>query len=183
MKTVFTILAVVFVQLTAQSQVKNWKDLLDKTFAEFKGCNTSADKTICQSFTAKGVRSMYNINDFYAASSKTDMTPFEMLETISKSSKWTKLGMAYEGSVLSKAQDLSNAGKTVLVIYKGESPSDTHISIVLPGALQTSGSWGIKVPNVAAFFTHKPENSFVNKGLSYAYSKSMMLQLEVYSRN
>ncbi|MEQ9168773.1 MAG: hypothetical protein RLO12_21125, partial [Fulvivirga sp.] len=88
-----------------------------------------------------------------------------------------------KSETLVKAQELSNSGKAVLVVLKGDTPADAHVSLLLPGDLQNSGSWAMRVPNVSAFFTHNPDNSFVNKSISYAYTKSMMLNLEIYARN
>lgn len=183
MKIVLTIICLILFQFTAVSQPKNWEGTFKQILTDFNDCMSTGDKTDCQTYTAKTIRQVYNINDFYSTSSKSDMTPYEMMEFVSTSSKWTKLGQAYQREVISKAQELTNAGKVVLVILKGSSPADAHVSLVLPGDLQTSGSWGMKVPNVAAFFTHNPTNSFVNKSISYAYTKGMMLQLEVYTRD
>jgi hypothetical protein len=182
MKTILTA-AFFLIHLTAFSQAKNWEATLNQALQDFKTCMTAENKTVCQTYTAKAIKQVYSVTDFYQASSKSDMTPFEIQEFISNSSRWTNLGQAFKPEVLSKAQELSNAGKLVLVILKGDSPADAHVSLVLPGDLQASGSWGMSVPNVAAFFTHNPGNSFVNKSVSYAYTKGMILQLEVYARN
>ncbi len=182
MKNIFFV-ALFLIQLTASAQIKNWETTLNQTLQDFKTCMSSENKTVCQTYTAKAIKQVYNINDFFQASSKSDMTPVEIQEFITSSSKWTKLGQAFKPEVISKAQELCNAGKPVLVILKGEDSADAHVSIVLPGELQTSGSWGMRVPNVSAFFTHNPSNSFVNKSISYAYTKGMILQLEIYARN
>ncbi len=183
MKNIFLALCLFLIQFAAPAQVKNWEETLNQTLRDFKACMSKENKTVCQTYTAKAIKQVYTINDFYQASSKTDMNPFEIQAYITNSSAWTKLGQAFKPEVMSKAQGLCNAGKPVLIILRGEGPADAHVSLVLPGDLQTSGSWGMRVPNVAAFFTHNPENSFVNKSISYAYTKGMLLQLEVYARN
>lgn len=183
MKSIFTAVCLCLIHFTALSQAKNWEETLNQTLQDFKTCMSTENKTVCQTYTASAIKQVYSINDFYQAATKSDMAPIEIQQFITTSSKWKKLGQAFEPEVLSKAQELCNAGKPVLVILKGDSPADAHVSLVLPGDLQMSGSWGMRVPNVAAFFTHNPANSFVNKSISYAYTKGMILQLEVYARN
>jgi hypothetical protein len=182
MRTLLTVLSLVLCHTLAMSQTQNWEQTLNQSMNEFKSCMSAEDKTVCQTYTAKAIKQVHKINDFYNATSKTDMSPFEIQEFIKESANWTLVGPAYKSETLVKAQELCNSGKVVLVVLKGDSPADTHVSLVLPGDLQNSGSWAMRVPNVSAFFTHNPDNSFVNKSISYAYTKSMMLQLEVYSR-
>lgn len=183
MKSIASAFLLFLIQLTALSQPTNWETTLNQALSDFKTCMTTEDKVVCQTYTAKIINQFYSIPDFKNASSKNDMTPVEMQSFISTSSKWTKLGEAFQPDVFSKAQELCNAGKLVLVVLEGGNPADAHVSLMLPGRLQTSGSWGMRVPNVAAFFTHKPDHSFVNKSISYAYTKGMLLQLAVYTRN
>lgn len=183
MKPTFTLICILIFQINAISQSANWEQTLNQTLGEFKTCMANDDKVVCQTYTAKAIRQVYKINDFYNASSKTDMSPFEIQEFVKGSPQWTAVGPAYKSETLVKAQELSNSGKAVLVVLKGDTPADAHVSLLLPGDLQNSGSWAMRVPNVSAFFTHNPDNSFVNKSISYAYTKSMMLNLEVYARN
>lgn len=182
MKTLITVLSLLLFQALALSQSQNWEQTLNQNLNDFKGCMTTDDKTVCDGYTAKSIRQVYKINDFYNSSSKTDMSPYEIQEFVRGSANWTAVGPAYKSENLIKAQELSNAGKVVLVVLKGDTPADAHVSLLLPGELQNSGSWAMRVPNVSAFFTHKPDNSFVNKSISYAYTKGMMLKLEIYSR-
>ena len=182
MKTILAIACIILLHFNGRAQGANWEQTLNQTMGEFKTCMSSEDKNVCQTYTARAIRQVYKINDFYNSSSKTDMSPFEIQEFVKGSSNWTDVGQAYKSETLIKAQELSNSGKAVLVVLKGNTPADAHVSLLLPGELQNSGSWAMRVPNVSAFFTHNPDNSFVNKSISYAYTKGMMLNLEIYAR-
>ena len=110
------------------------------------------------------------------------MTGTEITEFLENSSQWTKIGFAYTQQNLTKAQELANSGKAVVAIYIGEDNLG-HVSIILPGELTTSGSWGLKVPNSASFFMNTPQQSYLNKPLSYAFTRNMIKNVIIYSRN
>ncbi len=179
----FTILILITIVQFSFAQDDTLKASLNQTLTDFKNCMSSESKTVCEGYTSKALIQVFNISDFYNSTNQKEMSPFEIQQFVSKSSQWTKLGSVYQVDVLTKAQELSNAGKAVIVILEDDSPTNVHVSIVLPGNLQTSGSWGRRVPSVAAFFTHDPDKSFVDKSISYAYTKNMMLKLQVYARN
>lgn len=84
--------------------------------------------------------------------------------------------------ILNKAQSLANAKKAVVAIYQNAVGAG-HLVLVIPGEVQQSGSWGLQVPNVASFFLPEPERSFVDKGLSYAFTKNMIRDIAIYVRN
>ncbi len=92
--------------------------------------------------------------------------------------KWTALGPAYNQAALEKAQQCANASQAVVALYT--TSNGVHIAVILPGTLKYSGSWGFNVPNSASFFSHEPEKSYVNKGLSYGFSKSMIKDITLY---
>lgn len=183
MRLLLTILILITINQISIAQDNAWKSKLNQTLTDFKTCMSTESKTVCDGYTSKAIKQVYNVNDFYNSATQNEMSPYEIQQFVSKSSEWTKLGPAYQVAVLTKAQELSNSGKAVIVILEDDTPANVHVSVVLPGALQSSGSWAMRVPSVAAFFTHNPGNSFVDKSISYAYTKSMMLQLQVYSKN
>ena len=178
-KLVF-VLSIISTSVFAQSQL--WKNSLNQTLSEFKSCMASEGKLQCDGYTSKAIREVYNIKEFKNKADQSDMSPYEIQQYASKSTEWVKLGPAYNSETLRKAQQLSNEGKAVIVVLEDELPSNVHVSVILPGELQSSGSWGMRVPSVSAFFTHNPGNSFVDKSISYAYTKSMMLKLQVYAK-
>ncbi len=71
---------------------------------------------------------------------------------------------------LTQAQQLANEKKAVVAVYQNAN-SVGHVALVLPGNLEASGSWGLSVPNAASFFLPEPSRSFVNKGLSFAFTQ------------
>ena len=94
---------------------------------------------------------------------------------------WTMLGHVYEQSTLTTAQDYANAKKAVVAVYTNASGIG-HVVVITPGQLQSSGSWGLNVPSVASFLPSQPEKSFIDKGLSFAFAKSMMKDIVIYAK-
>jgi hypothetical protein len=91
------------------------------------------------------------------------------------------LGKAYEQAVLNSAQEMANNHRAVIAVYEGPGGEVKHIALILPGALHFSGSWGFSVPNSASFFLTAPEKSYMDKGLSYAFTKNMVKDVTLYA--
>ena len=83
---------------------------------------------------------------------------------------------------MNTAQELANNKTAVVAVYM-KSDQDGHVSIILPGQLNPSGSWGFSVPNSASFFVNDPNKSYIGKGLSYAFTKSMLKDVVLFARN
>ncbi|MEM8568543.1 MAG: hypothetical protein AAGF85_18950 [Bacteroidota bacterium] len=164
----------------AQTITSNWQNKLETALSDFKSCMAQNDNISCKSAVGESIKSIYNINDFYNNGHATAM---EIANAIDNKTTWKKLGQAYNQEVLTQAQELANSKKPVLAVYKGEDGITAHVVMILPGELQPSGSWNLRVPTVASFFTHEPEKSFVDKSLAYAFSKTMLLRIELYARN
>jgi hypothetical protein len=79
------------------------------------------------------------------------------------------------------SQEHANAKKAVVAVYMNAAGVG-HVVIITPGQLQSSGSWGLSVPNVVSFFPSQPEKSFVDKGLSFAFGKNLMKDITIYAR-
>lgn len=167
----------------AQNLNDNWKQDLSASLEEFLKCtNTNAGSSECKQFTGNSLSTVYTINDFYSEKLGRSLFVNEISDLLN-TDKWTLLGKAYDQKALSEAQTLSNAKKAVVAVYRDIEGVGLHVAIILPGELVASGSWGFKVPNSASFFTSTPEKSFVSKGLSYAFSKNQIKNIELYSRN
>ncbi|MEM6362391.1 MAG: hypothetical protein AAFX57_15265 [Bacteroidota bacterium] len=183
MKTlVFSLFISVTFGHLATAQSSDWKQLLQQELEEFKACMKQSDNIKCRSAIGETIKAVYNIDDFYLSATGTNSTALEIANSIESKSAWKKLGQAYIQEVLTEAQELANRKKPVLAIYKGEDGLSAHVVLVLPGGLKPSGSWGLNVPMVASFFTHDPEKSFIDKSLAYAFSKNMLLRIELYAR-
>lgn len=106
----------------------------------------------------------------------------EIAEYLESSSQWTLLGHAYEQEALNKAQNYANTRKAAVAVYLNEEGLG-HVSFILPGDMNPSGSWGFNVPNSASFFMSTPQKSYVDKGLSYAFDRSLIKDVLIYGRN
>lgn len=163
---------------TAQTISSDWESKLGVILSNFKSCMEQSENTACRSTIGKSIKEIYSINDF-----QNSGTALEIANSIESKGNWKNLGQAYNQEVLTQAQKLANQKKPVLAVYKGEEDLAAHVVLILPGDLEPSGSWGLQVPMVASFFTHQPEKSFVDKTLAYAFSKTMLLRIELYARN
>lgn len=178
-RILFTVLLLV-VELTSfgQSLNDNLRKDLEATLKQFQACSGAE----CSKFIGESLNTVYGVNDFYSTTQKRFMMATEIANFLKNSKAWKNLGPVYDQQTLTKAQEQANAKKAVVAVYMNEAGVG-HVVVILPGTLQTSGSWGLKVPNVASFFTTQPDKSFVDKALSYAFSKGMMKDILIYSRN
>lgn len=185
MKNWFTIIVFFFYSLSySQSINSNWKQELTNEFDQFRACENTAETGInpCNKFIGRSLRTVYKVNDFYAKELGRYMLVSEIEGFLKDSKRWTLLGHGYEQEALNKAQDYANAKKAVVAVYLNEENLG-HLAIILPGALQPSGSWGFQVPNSAAYFMSEPEKSYMNKGLSYSFPRNLIKEVLIYGRN
>jgi hypothetical protein len=168
----------------AQQLNAGWEKQLSQMLEEFKACAPDAEngQNRCQQFTAQCFSTVYNVKDFYASADKRYMNLPEMVAYLQQSGKWTALGAGYDPKVLANAQTYANEGKAVVAVYMSEEQLG-HASIILPGELKLSGTWGVKVPNSASFFTYNPTNSYLHKSLAYAYERANLGKVQLYVKN
>jgi hypothetical protein len=167
----------------AQNLNQKWSEELSTEVDAFKKCRNDDEQTInpCSKSIGESFNMVYRVNDFFIKNEARYMTGTEISEFLQTSSQWTKIGFAYTQENLTKAQELANSGKAALAIYMGEDNLG-HVSIILPGELTPSGSWGLKVPNSASFFINSPQQSYLNKTLSYAFTRNMIKGVILYAR-
>lgn len=168
----------------SQSINTNWKNDLNTSLQQFMSCKgTTADGTNpCHKYIGESLNVVYKINDFYSQKLGRFMVTSEIADFLKDNKQWTKLGPAYDQNVLKNAQDQANDKKAVVAVYMNTDGLG-HLAMILPGELQSSGSWGLTVPNSASFLVTQPQNSYVGKGLSYAFGKGMLKDVILYSRN
>ena len=167
-----------------QSINSRWQQGLTKELEQFKACDTTHLSGInpCNMYVGQALKTVYQINDFYLKEQGRYMLISEMSEFLKDNKKWTLLGHGYEQKALTEAQDYANSNKAVVAIYLNNEGLG-HLSIITPGELKTSGLWGFMVPNSASFFLSKPDLSYIDKGLSYAFSKNLIKGVLIYGRN
>ncbi len=176
------ILAFVFIvsSSNAQSINSNWKQDMNSLLEKFMTCTTSgSDNATCSAFISESINKVYKITGLYSDKSKRYLQLKEVAKNFDDASQWTPLGHAYDQKVLTDAQDLANAHKAVVAVYK-TADGISHVALILPGEAQFSGTWNFKVPNSASFVLNDPSKSYVGKGLSYAFSRTMIKDVFLY---
>ncbi|MEK6481984.1 hypothetical protein WJR50_30870 [Catalinimonas sp. 4WD22] len=166
--------------LQAQHLNRNWENDLKTSLQEFMQCGSGNDVSACHSFAGESLKTVYKVNDFFSSDKGRFLEPDEIYGFLEESDQWTLLGKGYDQNALSNAQKYANGNKAVVAVMKGAQYG--HMVLILPGELQTSGSWSLKVPNSASFFTHQTDKSFVNKKLSYAFTPSDQGHVLLYAR-
>jgi hypothetical protein len=159
----------------------NWKQELKVNLNKFLQCTAGGEKTACTNFVGESLKVVYKVDDFYNKKAERYMTASEITEYLKTSRNWSSLGVSYDQEVLNRAGELANARKAVVAVYSN-SAGIGHIVLITPGEMSTSGSWGLKVPAAASFFTTEPAKSFTDKALSFAFSKQMLKDVTIYSR-
>ncbi len=185
MKKAFIFLLVLcFSTAYAQKANQHWLQDLNRDLQQFMVCESGPVNGInpCNKFIGNALRTVYNINDFYSRDLGRHLLVSEISSYLNGNPNWTLLGRGYEQQALTAAQAHANAGKAVVAIYLNQEGLG-HLSIILPGELKTSGTWGFQVPNSASFFITDPGKSYVGKGLSYAYERPLLNGVLLYARN
>jgi hypothetical protein len=160
----------------------NWKQEVAASLEQFVKCKeTATDPGQCNNFTGESLNKIYKVNDFYMQKSGRYMAVNEIPGFIKTSDKWELLGHGYDQTVLKTAQESANAKKAVIAVYVN-ADGKGHTVVITPGDLHPSGSWGLNVPSAVSFFPTDPSKSFVDKGLSYAFAKSMLKDVLIYVR-
>jgi hypothetical protein len=181
----FSSIAILLIINTTYGQKlnSNWEAELSTSLEKFLECtNNDVNNDACRVFPGKSLNTVYTINDFYSAKLGRYLYVNEIADLLVKSEKWTLLGKAYDQKALTESQNLANAKKAAVAVYKNEEGVGMHVALILPGEIINSGAWGYKVPNSSSFFTGDPEKSFVKKGLSYAFTKSQIVAVDLYGR-
>lgn len=175
----------IFLSMTTYAQKidAQWKSTLNSSIASFKLCEEKSDdgKNLCTTATGESINKIYKIDDFYSKQNGRFMNNTEIINLINSGTKWKLMGYAYEQEVLNKAQEHANANKATIAYYANDDLSG-NVAIILPGELIKSGSWGFDVPNSATFFIEEPAKSYADKGLSYAFSRSILPKVMIYGR-
>jgi hypothetical protein len=165
----------------AQPMSSNWKHEAETSLQQFLNCaNTSTDKYQCSAYIGEAIAKIYKLDNLYSEKDGRYLLITELSKSMSEHGEWKLLGHAYEQKVLVEAQEYANANKAVIAVYK-TTTGVGHIAVILPGSLQYSGSWGFNVPNSASFSFNEPAKSYAGKGLSYAFTKNMIKDIELYS--
>lgn len=167
----------------AQNLNANWSTELTKCFEESKNCQSSQSSNYnsCSKFIGESLDVVYGLKDFYSKDLNRNLTGTEIIKYLETNNSWVKIGPAYDQSSLDQAQKLSNSGNAVVAVYLDKDKLG-NVSIILPGEQSASGSWGLKVPNSVAYFVNAPQRSYLNKGLSYTFTRNMIKDVIIYKK-
>jgi hypothetical protein len=163
----------------AQTVNPNWKQDLSTSLDKFLKCNPSSGESPCNGFVGESLYTVYRLKDFQSTKTGKYMTVNEIAAVLKENDKWTPIGHAYDQKVLTQAQQESNSKKAVVALYLNPAGIG-HVVLILPGELQNSGSWGLKVPNSASFLLSEPSKSYSEKPLSFALGKNLMKDIVIY---
>jgi hypothetical protein len=167
----------------SQSLNTNWKQDLTNAMKTFLDCQDTLNNNIgCSKFLGESLHIVYRVNDFYSQKTGRYMVAAEIASFLKSSNQWKLLGPSYDQKTLTQAQEHANAKKAVVAVYTSTSGS-SHVVLINPGVLQSSGSWGLSVPTATSFLLSQPDRSFVDKGLSFAFGKLLMKDVSIYARN
>jgi len=169
--------------LLAKKLNQNWNNELAVSISEFKACRNTDNLDIspCSKHVGSALETVYGIRDFFSNDLGRYLTGTEIVSFLEVDTNWTNLGPAYLQETLDQAQELANSGKAVMAVYLGDDKLG-HVSIILPGEQVASGSWGMSVPNSASFFMNLPQKSYLNKALSYAFTRNMIKSVVIYTK-
>ena len=184
MKHILTLFALLFhTSLYAQGISERWNTELNGAIAQFKACEntTKAGVHSCNKYIGSTLKLIYQRDDFYSKKKGRYMLAGEIYDYVQSSSRWNLLGKGYEQEALTKAQQRANQKRAVVAIYR-DAAGEGHVAYIIPGKLQASGSWGLRVPNSAAFFIEEPGRSYSNKGLSYSFPRNLIQSVSLYER-
>ncbi len=183
MKGIVSVIAILFLCSASFGQGinQNWKQDLEESLAQFIECtNKTGEKYQCSGFIGESIAKVYKTNVFFSQKDSRFLRINEISRSLVENGQWNEIGYAYDQQALVEAQNQANASKAVIAVYT-TSNGIGHIALILPGKLQYSGTWGFNVPNAASFVFNDTGKSFVDKGLSYAFTKSMIKDVVLYS--
>lgn len=167
----------------AQNINNNWKKDLDNALLQINNCENTNQVGVnsCNEFMGGALNTVYKIDDFYSKKLERYLLTNEISYFLKNSAKWKLLGYGYEQQSLQEAQNAANENKAVVALYLNKEGIG-HVSIILPGELKNSGTWGFHAPNSTSFFPANPAKSYVDKALSYSFEKSQLKDVFLYVR-
>ena len=154
------------------------KVTIETILEEYEECSEHAeDHKDCKCFTARAICEYNGITDLKKGGEYVDY--HDIHGFLTSDDAWKNLGMATNQGALDNAQQMANDGYPVVAIKT----DDQHkfAVLIIQGEQTKSNSWGLMVPNCAAFFpvSTRGLDSFINKGMNYAWSKPDAVQMWV----
>lgn len=128
------------------------------------------DRAQCYWFTGRAIDSLYGLDSFRDENGYLSASAMAQQLHANQISGWKPLGPASDQETLKLGAKLSKKKTPVIAAWLGNN-GQGHVSLILPGGLAYSSSWGLKVPNSANISMGAINNSFYGCRLSFALSK------------
>ena len=148
---------------------------------EFLSCSQKGDdRSPCNVFLGRAIKRVYGINDFQILGKPDTYLDANAIAAYlaTNPKNWTPIGTASDQKNLDEAQFQANHGHAVVAVYS--SPNHGHVCLVLPGSVQDSSTWQLRVPNSASFRLDKPADSYVGGPLSKAFGNDKRDEVKLY---
>lgn len=155
--------------------VKNPQAFFDNLEAH-KSCKAqSVKRGGCKEFTSKAVCEAYGIDDLKEGDNYIDYD--KIPAKISELSNWEKIGALTEDNLV-KAQEILNSYKRPVLVFNTKEKYVQVVVLKENGSSTVSNKWGgLKVPTCISYFPSRPNASFTDKGLNYAFKSADGLEI------
>jgi len=143
---------------------------------------TLRDKTACNWFVGKAVDEIYGVNSFKKKKNNEYYLANEIASKLANNEfdGWTHIGTGNDQDVLILAGNKAELGKPVIAAWLNGA-GHGHVSLVMPGGLQTSSGWGLDVPNSANMRLNNINSSYIGCRLSYAFGSDKKSDVAFYT--
>ena len=159
-----------------------WVEWLSWAEEKIAACHSTKSNLAprdCARFAGEALTQVYRAQSFAAQGTRPSNNTIARTVRDARSG-WTRLGTAADQSALEAAQREANRGRAVIATMPAG--GQDHVAIILPGALQYSSTWRLKVPRTAITFMGNPKRSFFGKPISFGFSLAKGRDLELYAR-
>jgi hypothetical protein len=146
--------------------------------------DTFASSTACNIFVGRVMARMYGLSDFVDSngSFRRANQIAALLPTFGNN--WVDLGIADNQNVLDSAAKAANLGHVVLAVWANPiAGKPGHVTLIGPGPLTASSSWGLKTPVAASFTLDDVESAFLGQPLACAFGKSKKSTTHLWKYN
>jgi len=136
----------------------------------------------CNVFVGEALELLYAVTDF--KTKKGFLSANEISDFLADAPEnWVCIGSASDQQVLRRAQERANRCHPTIAVYRNLKPGrHGHVSVILPGELRRSWTWGMMVPNSASSFLNRIWESYSGNKLSYAFSSEEIDRVRIYYR-
>jgi hypothetical protein len=144
----------------------------ERVFVRFFSCvsRNKDQPSRCNTFTAEALQSLYQLEEVYGRDHSFLRTADLASTILNSKQQWILVGKAADQQALREARRLVESGTPTVAVLKN-AKGESHVAVILPGALRPSPKWnGVLTPNSASFVHTAAPKSFIGCKLSYAFA-------------